>query len=292
MGDYLSLPEGKGGFQTVGLYLDTASQHVWGHKFKTKGSAKMTVKSLTDIFHNFTPPETFMTDGSTHFVGKEVKDYCAKWGTKTHIVSAYSPWVNSLVEGTNKLLIYILAHLCAPDLGEDNWQEKSIAQLPHNWPDHFEEAICILNWQILPALKFSPKELLLGMVVNTLNMPLEVSTAFLMPTNIDTHMAYVAQQWLDGYAEAVHHTLRRKATFDHKILKSKPGEVIFYRGQLVQVYQSDLAGTLSTEKKLATMWSPPHRISDCIAKSYKLETLDGALLEGGVQRMAVAQVCS
>jgi RNase H-like domain found in reverse transcriptase len=28
VGDYLSLPEGKGGFQTVGLYLDTASQHV------------------------------------------------------------------------------------------------------------------------------------------------------------------------------------------------------------------------------------------------------------------------
>jgi hypothetical protein len=141
MGDYLSLPEGKGGFQTVGLYLDTASQHVWGHKFKMKGSAKTTVKSLTDIFHNFTPPETFMTDGGTHFTGNEVKDHCTKWGTKTHVVSAYSPWVNGLVEGTNKLLIYILAHLCAPDLGKDNWQEMSISQLPQNWPDHLEEAL-------------------------------------------------------------------------------------------------------------------------------------------------------
>jgi IS30 family transposase len=132
MGNYLSLPEGKGGFQTVRLYLDTVSQHVWGHKFKMKGSMKTTVKSLTDIFHNFTPPETFMTDGGTLFTGNEMKDHCAKWGMKTHVVSAYSPWVNGLVEGTNKLLIYILARLCAPDLGKDNWQETSISQLPQN----------------------------------------------------------------------------------------------------------------------------------------------------------------
>ncbi|KAF8222018.1 hypothetical protein L208DRAFT_1177959, partial [Tricholoma matsutake] len=57
--------------------------------------------------------------------------------------------------------------------------------------------------------------------------------------------------------EAVHYTIRCKASFDCKVLKSKLGEVIFYRGQLVQVYQSDLTGALSMDKKLATMWSPP-----------------------------------
>ena len=280
VGDYLSLPEGKGGFQTVGLYLDTASQHVWGHRFKTKGSAKTTVKSLTDIFHNFVPPETFMSDGGTHFTGHEVKDYCSKWGTKTHVVAAYSPWVNGLVEGTNKLLIYILARLCAPDLGEDGWQETTPERLPRNWPDHFEEAIRILNWRILPALKFSPKELLLGMVVNTPNTPLELSTTFLPPTDIDTHMAYVAQQRLDGYSEAVHHAIRRKARFDRKVLKSKAGEVVFHRGQLVQVYRSDLENTLSTDKKLAIRWSHPRRVVERLSNSYRLETLDGALLDG------------
>jgi hypothetical protein len=117
------------------------------------------------------------------------------------------------------------------------------------------------------------------MVVNTPNTPLDISTTFLPPTTIDTHMAYVAQQWLDGYAEAVHHVFRRKAAFDHKVLKSKSGEVVFYRGQLIQVYCSDLAGTLSTEKKLAVMWSNPRWIVDQMANSYKLETLDGALLD-------------
>jgi len=63
VGDYFTLPEGKGGYQQLGLYLDTCTQHVWGYKFKTHGSRKTTAKSLKDIFYNFTTPETFMTDG-------------------------------------------------------------------------------------------------------------------------------------------------------------------------------------------------------------------------------------
>jgi hypothetical protein len=56
VGGYLTLPEGKGGFHQVGLYLDTCTQHVWGYMFKTHGSGKMTIKSLEDIFYNFTSP--------------------------------------------------------------------------------------------------------------------------------------------------------------------------------------------------------------------------------------------
>lgn len=107
VGDYLTLPVGKGGFCKVGLYLDTFSQHVWGYKFKTHRSGKMIVKSLNDIFSNFTVPGMFMTDGGTHFISGEVMEFCEAVGTKTHIVPAYSPWINRLVEGTNKLLIYM-----------------------------------------------------------------------------------------------------------------------------------------------------------------------------------------
>ena len=78
----------------------------------------------------------------------------------------------------------------------------------------------MLNWRILPALKFSPKELLLGLVVNTASTPLETSTSVLTPSDVDNHLTYAAQQRLDGYAEAIHHAIRRKATFDRKVLKS------------------------------------------------------------------------
>ena len=115
-------------------------------------------------------------------------------GIKHHIVAAYSPWINGLVEGTNRLLLYVLARLCAPEVGEDGWQSMSWEDLPKTWPDHFDRAILILNWRILPALKFAPKELMLGMVVNTANTPLEVSASILTPENVDRHMTYAAQQ--------------------------------------------------------------------------------------------------
>ncbi|KAJ3517415.1 hypothetical protein NMY22_g13975 [Coprinellus aureogranulatus] len=176
--------------------------------------------------------------------------FATEWGTDTDIVAAYSPWVNGLVEGTNKLLLYVLAHLCAPEVGEDGWENTDWKDLPRTWPDHFKKAIRILNWRILPALKFSPKELLLGLVINMAKTPLEASSSILPPKDIDTQMAYVAQQRLDGYSKAVRHAIRRKAVFDWKVERSRAGIVVFKEGQLVQVYQSDLYNTLSSERKL------------------------------------------
>lgn len=161
------MPTGKGGYHTIRLYLDTYSQHVWGFKHKTAGSAKSTKESLSNIFHNFTPPETFMTDRGKNFHNNEVRQLCQEWGTETHVVPAYPPWVNGLVEGTNKLLLHVLKQLCAPNLNDEESEQTKTEDIPKTWPEHFDEAIRTLNTCLLPALKFSPKELLLGLVVNT-----------------------------------------------------------------------------------------------------------------------------
>jgi len=214
VGDYLSLPAGKGGFKTLGVYLDVYSQHVWAPKFKTAGSAKTTVDSLQPIFRNFAAPETFMTDGATHFKNMKVKAFCAEWKCKHHVVSAYSPWINGLVEGTNKILLHVLKRLCAPGLGEDEYKEMSWDTLPNTWPLHIDDAVLILNTRILPSLKFTPKELLLGLVVNTPPTPLSISTAELLPKETETQMAYAAQQRLDGYETTICHAASRKSAFD------------------------------------------------------------------------------
>jgi hypothetical protein len=49
MGDYLSLPNGKGGFKTVGLYIDAYSQFLFYTKLKAAGMGKSTVGSLHRI---------------------------------------------------------------------------------------------------------------------------------------------------------------------------------------------------------------------------------------------------
>jgi len=97
VGDYLSMPTGKGSYHTLSVFLNTFSQHVWVTKYKTVGTAKTTINSLSNIFSTFTAAEAFMTDGGKHFDNAAVKDFCAKWSCKHHIVAAYSPWINGLV---------------------------------------------------------------------------------------------------------------------------------------------------------------------------------------------------
>lgn len=159
-------------------------------------------------------------------------------------------------------------------------QRISIDNIPKHWPDHLEETIWILNWWLLPSLKFSPKELILGLVVNT--KPADANTSILPITepNAALQMAYIAQQCLDGYAEAMAHAMKRKATFDRRVLAQKPGEVIFSKGQLVQIYRNDLDYTFKTKRKLLPKWSIPQCITSRHLNSYSLETLNRNPLPG------------
>ncbi|KAG2747240.1 hypothetical protein P692DRAFT_201717036, partial [Suillus brevipes Sb2] len=68
-----------------------------------------------------------------------------------------SPWINGLMEGTNKLLLHVLKHKCAPDLGEDEVQSTAWDKLSQSWQEHLDDAVNTLNNCLLPALKFSPK---------------------------------------------------------------------------------------------------------------------------------------
>lgn len=280
VGDYLSMPQGKGGYHTLGVFLDTFSQHVWVTKFKTAGTAKTTIDSLSTIFNTYMAPETLMTDGGKHFDNHAVKEFCAKWSCKHYVVAAYSPWINGLVEGTNKLLLHILKQLCAPNVGEDSDETTQRENLPRTWTDHLDEAVRALNNCVLPALKHTPKELLLGLVVDTKRTRPEECATPVDAVQASAHMAYVEQQRLDGYDEAVRHAIKHKQAFDKRVLKKHPGEVLFYKGQLVQVYRSDTDYTFKTERKLIPKWSVPHRITERLRNAYKLETLGGTQLPG------------
>ena len=168
-------------------------------------TGKTTIKSLEEIYSGFAPAEVFMSDGGKHFKNNEVWQCCKKWGGRHHVVAAYLPWVNGLVEGTNKILLCVLACLCMPEAGEDGWQTMNWAELLKKWPDYFDEAIQILNWRILLALKFSPKELLLSLIINTNPTPLKMSSSMPTPNDFNTHMVYTAQQCLDRYSKAMQH---------------------------------------------------------------------------------------
>ena len=275
--DTLSMPKGKGGFTKLGLWMDIYSQRVWVTKIKTSATGKSSRKSYGDICDLFTASETLTTDGGPEFDNEELRTECAKRGTKLEICPAYSPWVNGLLEGTNAILLHRLNRMCAPDLGEDEYAEMDV---PGNWPDHLEAAVRCINDRILPNLKYSPNELLLGLVINT--KPTVANDLQTIPTTeeVDTQMAYVNQQRFDGYAQIVDHAHQRKTAFDKRISDHAPREVIFRAGDLVQVYRSDLDYTFKTERKMLPKFSAPRRVVHRNLNSYQLETLEGFPIAG------------
>ena len=99
-------------------------------------------------------------------------------------------------------------------IGEDEWEKMtSFADLPENWPIFLNTAIEQLNKWILPAYKFSPDELCLGMVVNTSKTPLEISCEELVEADIRIQNQYVIQQNLDMYSHIVEHAHKMEGSF-------------------------------------------------------------------------------
>jgi hypothetical protein len=279
VGDYLSMPPGKGGFTKIGLYADVFAQKLWG--FKSKSAAgKNTVDSLRRIHNAFIAPETIMVDGGSHFNCNEVREFCDSIGSKLHVVAAYAPWLNGLLEGYNGILLNALKRLCAPGLGEDDYANMATKDIPSNWPEHLDTAIKHLSDRILPSLKYSPNELLLGLVVNSrcVDSPENIKP----PTEqeVALHLALVEQQHLDGYAAIVDHAMKRKNIFDAKLRQRAPRNVIFQPGDLVQVHATEWVRTFAAIKKLIPMWSIPHRVKTKLLNSYTLETLTGLPLAG------------
>ena len=275
--DTLSLPKGKGGFTKLGIWMDVYAQRVWVTKIKASATGKTSRKSYSDICDLFTASEALMTDGGPEFDNAELRAECEKRGTKLQICPAYSPWVNGLLEGINSILLNRLKRMCAPDIGEDEYEAMNV---PSNWPDHLEAAVRCINNRILPNLQYSPNELLLGLVINTKPTPAEHMVTAPTLEEVETQLAYVDQQRFDGYAHIVDHALSRKATFNKRVLSHSPREVVFKSGDLVQVYRSDLDYTFQTDRKILPKFSAPRRVISRNLNSYQLETLEGLPIAG------------
>uniref|UniRef100_A0A0W0FET2 Uncharacterized protein n=1 Tax=Moniliophthora roreri TaxID=221103 RepID=A0A0W0FET2_MONRR len=163
-----------------------------------------------------------------------------------------------LIEGTSKLLLHVLKQLVALELKEDSEEFKEMiwTSLPNTQPDHLNTAIHALNTCQLTNFSFSPKELLFGMVVNTKKTLLKEAAPILKEMDVTTHMAYIAQQQLDGYDWMVQHTIRHKNTFDKRVIWESGKEIVFEAGDLVQVYRSNMDHTFKTKKTDSKVVSP------------------------------------
>lgn len=168
-----------------------------------------------------------MADGGHHFDSKDVDEWCTQKGVAHIMTAAYTPWVNSLVEDANKLLLCMLQRMCAPDLDELPDHKIKPEDIPRNWPDHFQVALNALNNRIIPSLGFWPRELMLGMALE----PPMVGEVAAEPVTerVTIQMAFVDRMRADGVAAAELHAIKQKAVFDTRV-----------RGQLTKKEAADL----------------------------------------------------
>ena len=165
--DYLSMPTGVGGYHTILLVMDVFSRWRWGFMYRTKGTGKTMITGLTTICNSFHTPEGLMTDGGTHFDCKEVRDFCEARGIQYRVTAPYSPWINGLIENGNGNLLSILQKLCAPGLGEDDYETMQWEDIPKNWLLYFNEAIHMLNNRLIPSLQCLPAKLIVTICYNS-----------------------------------------------------------------------------------------------------------------------------
>ena len=78
-----------GRFKTVLLITDMFSTFVWAYKLKSAGTGKSTLAGLHDLCLHYRKPDTFMTDGGTHFDNEEVNMYCEEKEIKHITMPAY-----------------------------------------------------------------------------------------------------------------------------------------------------------------------------------------------------------
>ena len=72
-----------------------------------------TADSIEDWGALFGIPNTWITDGGSHYVNEiiaKLSDRCG--GTKHHVVVAYSPWANGTVEVLMSQILKVLRTLC------------------------------------------------------------------------------------------------------------------------------------------------------------------------------------
>ena len=275
-GDYLKLPKGFGRKKNVSLYIDIHSQYVWVQSFNHDGTGASTVQTLWHICDEFTTPAEFMSDGGSHFDCEEVCAFAEKKNITLRTTAAYAPWVNGLIEGANKILLGRLRQLCAPDLGEDTSMEDiQWEDLPGDWPKHLTTAVCQMNDRVLPSMGYSPRELLLRLVIEDHRQtPVKVLPQT-QEEDVIVHMAFADSMHADAFQNAVQHAAQRKMKFDAKVV-----EVTFWEGDLIQNYNNKLYNTFESSAKLLRRWSAPMRVCEKFNNSYTIETLEGLVLQG------------
>jgi transposase InsO family protein len=120
--DFMGPFKNSHGFEHILVVVDSVSKCVEAmpcRKASTKESIAM-IKSM--IFPHFGTPRILISDGGTHFTGKNFKKCLSKLGTEPRVSMAYHPQTNGQAATSNRQLKSILNKTI--EMGGKDWSNK------------------------------------------------------------------------------------------------------------------------------------------------------------------------
>ncbi|SPO27548.1 uncharacterized protein UTRI_10665 [Ustilago trichophora] len=257
--DFISLPISHSRSKVL-VIVDYFSRFMWAFAC-TNQRGRDVVKALQELYDSLgVLPGRIVSDGGSHFDCAEVANYLAKKEVEQHIVSAYAPWINGLVERHNGLLVQTLRKLVATPLVES--ESKS-----QQWVPYLSIAVRELNRRPIEGMSnWSPVELMFGFTIKDAKegqgeqVP-DINAIRSQRAFVDVMRVEALSTLEEAQAKRVEHSTPYQSSFVYK-----PGD-------LVLRHQTSLESTYSTQAKLAPRWVGPYAVSSKQRKTYIIRSL-------------------
>lgn len=265
--DYLKLPLGKGGYREALVAVDYFTRWIWGFMLRKTGNSATTAECLRMICESYCPPRILLTDGGSHFKGRDVEVVCEEFGIEHQTTPAYAAHTNGLVEMENKLLLSVLSKLCVSDVPNNQGRVSA------GWPTVFSKAINLINNRVTPILGTSPRAVMFGTCSDQINH------GILEDLDPDCALRFA---FLDLGRESAEETLKKTQHFRKEMFDKRAKPQTFQPGDTVLIHNSSLGSSKESRFKLSARWFGPFIIHSRHHNSYTVKTLAGRIAAGRI----------
>jgi transposase InsO family protein len=120
--DFMGHFKNSCGYEYIQVMVDYVSKWVEAMPCRKASTEESITMTKNEIFPRFGTPRVLISDGGTHFTGKNFKMCLSKLGIEHWVSTAYHPQTNRQVETSNRQLITVFNKTI--EKGGKDWSKK------------------------------------------------------------------------------------------------------------------------------------------------------------------------